>query len=470
MIRATILRAVILSLAVTILFSACRKRDDVSLPDNLVVFTSTAQGITETESAIGLKIKLSRGVTAAVPVTVRMTPQGVTYGTDFTTTPAAANGQFVIEIPEGNNEATFTVNKIPGALFDGDEKITFDLYSSGAPILIGSTKELVLNFSELVANNSKYNVEGGGVTYPNKVFIDLSANRQTSVLRTNWDLGFYSGSGAEDWRVILNPTVGMMAKAVNKTDLSQVTALDTVGFSLDVSYSQFDPQPTQMAYVDLPNGDLTGTAIGPVSATAPDNKVYIVNRGVGVGNPGPNRGWKKIRVLRNASGGYTLQHADIAATTFSSIEIPKDAAYFFKYLNFETGIVPVEPEKTKWDLAWTYTGFATNFGFGDAPYMFQDIIIQNRNVQVAKVMTDTKSYEAFAAADIAGQSFSSSQVAIGSDWRAGGGPSMSPAARKDRYYIIKDGNNNYYKVKFNSLTKAGERGYPEIEYALVKRG
>ncbi len=470
MIRATILRAFMLSLAATILFSACRKRDDVSLPDTLVVFTSTAQGIAATENSIGIKIKLTRGTTTAVPITVKFTPQGVTYGTDFTTTPAATNGQFVIDIPQGNNEATFTVNKVAGALFDGDEKVTFDLYSSGNPILIGTPKELVLNFSELVASASKYTINGGGVTYPNKVFLDLSANRQTAVLRTNWDLGFYTGAGGDDWRVILNPTVGMMANVVNKTDLSQVTALDTIGFSATVAYSQFDPQPTQMAFVDLPNGDLTKTAIGAISATAADNKVYIINRGTGVGNPGPNRGWKKIRVIRNASGGYTLQHADIAATTFSSIDIPKDEAYFFKYINFETGMVPVEPEKTKWDIAWTYTGFATNFGFGDAPYMFQDIIVQNRNVQIAKVLNTTKAFDAFGEADIAGQTFNSSQVSIGSDWRAGGGPTSSPAARTDRYYIIKDGNNNYYKVKFNSLTEGGVRGFPEIEYKLVKRG
>ena len=85
-------------------------------------------------------------------------------------------------------------------------------------------------------------------------------------------------------------------------------------------------------------------------------------------------------------------------------------------------------------------------------------------------MISAKSYDAFAEADIAGQTFSSLQTAIGSDWRSGGGPSSAPAVRTDRYYIIKDGNNNYYKLKFTALTDAGVRGYPSIEYALVKRG
>ena len=58
------------------------------------------------------------------------------------------------------------------------EKIVFDLYSSGSPILIG-IQTTDLSFAELVATNSIATFNGGGATYPNKVFIDLSANRQT---------------------------------------------------------------------------------------------------------------------------------------------------------------------------------------------------------------------------------------------------------------------------------------------------
>ena len=104
------------------------------------------------------------------------------------------------------------------------------------------------------------------------------------------------------------------------------------------------------------------------------------------------------------------------------------------------------------------------------PYLFQDIVLINKNVQVAKVMIATKAFADFAEADIAAQTFSSTQTAIGSDWRSGGGPSSAPAVRTDRYYIIKDGNNNYYKVRFTSLTQNGERGYPAYEAVLVKQG
>jgi hypothetical protein len=465
-IRTIMRKGLVLSLMVLI-FISCRKRD-ADLPDNYAVFETAAQGLSANESSITVRVKLSRGVNADVPVIINLTEQGVVYGTDYTTTPAAAAGKISLTVPSGNNEVTFTLIKKAGVLFDGDEKIVFDLYSTGSPVLIGITKQYALGFGELVATSSTAVINGGGVTFPNKVFIDLSASRETPVLRTVWDLGFYTG--ADDFRVILNSSSAMMAKQISKNDLNQVTAADTAGFYNEVAFSQTAPTTSSLAYIDYPNGDLTRTAIAAVQATATDNKVYIVNRGMGVGNPAPARGWKKIRIIRNASGGYTLQHADIAATSFTTVDISKDEAYFFKYISFENGPVAVEPAKKKWDLTWTYFSNVTNFGTGEVPYLFQDIILLNRNVQVAKVLTSAKAFADFTETDIAAQTFLTTQNAIAADWRSGGGPGVSPSVRTDRYYIIKDGDNNYYKIRFTALTQNGERGYPAYESVLIKKG
>lgn len=450
-----------------VLVTGCRKRDAI-LPDNLVTFENSAQGIAEAENNITVKLRLSRPTDRDIPVTVKLTEQGVQYTHDYTTTPAATAGEIKLTIPSGNNEAAITITKTAGALFDGDEKLFFDIYSSGSPVIIGALKQSTLSFAELVANTTSQTINGGGVQFSNKVFIDLSASRHTSVLRTNWDLGFYTGT--DDYRVILNSSSAMMAKQVNKTDLNTVTAADTLGFLNEVTFSQTAPAVSQLPYIDYPNGDLTRTAIATVSATDANNKVYIINRGFGVGTPAPARGWKKVRILRNGTGGYTVQYADISATSFSTIDISKDDTYFFKYISFDNGAVTIEPTKKKWDIAWTYFSNVTNFGAGEVPYLFQDIIIQNRNVQVAKVMTATKAFADFGQADIAALTFNSSQASIGADWRSGGGPTTSPAVRSDRYYIIKDGDNNYYKLRFTALTQNGERGYPSYEAILVKRG
>lgn len=467
MIKLTLKKTLILFSASLLLTTACRKKD-APLPDNLAQFETTQQGMDAATNSVTVKIKLTRATDKDIAVTVGLTNTGVEYTADYTTTPATTSNTLALTILSGSSETSFTVAKAAGALFYGDEKIDFKINSTASPVIIGTNNQFALSFDELIATTSSTLGDGGGATYGNKVFFDLSANTQTPVLRTKWDFGFFTGSS--DFRVILNSSVGMMAKQISKTDLNAVTAADTAGFSTDVIFNQTDPQTSALVYIDYPSGDLTKTAIAAVSATADENKVYIVNRGKGVGSPAPDRGWKKIRVIRNASGGYTLQHADIAATTFSTVDIAKDDTYFFKYISVETGAVDVEPKKDKWDIAWTYFSNVTNFGAGEIPYLFQDIIIQNRNVETVRILTTAKTYDAFAEADIASLTFSGVQTTIGADWRSGGGPSTAPAVRADRFYVIKDGDNNYYKIRFTAMTKDGERGFPAFEYALVKKG
>jgi hypothetical protein len=468
MIKGRAWRGLLSSLLILILANGCRKKD-APLPDNTVQFESSQQGIAEAVTSVTFKLKLDRATTADIPVSITVSNTGVAYTSDYTTVPAkTASDVIPVTILSGSSEASFTINKTAGAVNDGTGKIAFKIASSGNPIIIGTTNELTLSFSEIVAKTGGYIIDGGGPAYGNKVFIDLAGNKQTPIVRTKWDLGFLTDAG--DFRVILNSSSAMMAKQINKNDLNAVTAADTAGFSTDVVFDQIEPKVAALAYIDYPTGDITKTAIAAISATAIDNKVYIINRGTGVGTPAPARGWKKIRVIRNASGGYTLQHADIGATTFQEVQIAKDEKYFFKYVSFETGAVDVEPEKKKWDLAWTYFSNMTDFGSGFVPYPFQDIIIQNRNVQTVQVLTSAKTYEAFAESDIATLTFSSVQTNIGANWRSGGGPTSAPAIRTDRFYVIKDSDNNVYKLRFTNLLDAGVRGRPSFEYALVKRG
>ena len=450
-------------LALLVMAAGCRKKD-APLPDNLVQFESDHQGLPETTQEITVKVKLTRAADRDIPVTIGITSTGVEYTTDFTTAPAAASGSLSLTVKSGSSEAEFKLIKTPGILLDGDEHIVFKIESSGTPVIIGTANVFTLQFAEIISKGSSFMGDGGGVTYGNKIFFDLSANKQTTVQRTKWDLGFYSG---DEWRVKLNSSTFMMAKQIDKNDLNVVTAADTTGFSASF-YNHDMPEVASLAYIDYPDGDLSKTAIAEVSATASDNKVYIINRGVGIGSPVPERGWKKIRIIRNGSGGYTLQHADIAATSFTSVDIPKKTDNFFNYISFESGVVEAEPQKEKWDIAWTYFTNVIDFGWGNIPYAFQDFIIQNRNVEVAKVMINTKTYEDFKEADITSQTFSDGQNAIGGDWRKGGGPGMAPAVRNDRYYVIKDNDENYYKVRFTAMTQNGERGHVGFEYALVK--
>lgn len=463
------------AIAGLVFFSSCK--EDPELPDNVVSFQSTELGITETETELDITVTLTREATQAANVAINITESGLAYGSDYTTTPAAASNQLVIPVEVGDTEVTFTVTKAEAALFDGDESLVFTIMAPPS-LVLGEGNQLTLTFAEIVAASGAMEINGGGATFPNKVFIDLSANRQTAIARTSWDLGFYSG---DDFRVMLNSSNGMMAYALDKTDLTTVTNADTAvlrnRLSLDAVFAAItsnsvpDWVPNAITWIDDPTGDISKTAIAQVSATATDNKVYIINRGSGPGTPATALGWKKIRIVRNANG-YTLQHADINSTTISEIQITKNTATEFQYVSFNGGSVVVEPMRTRWDIAWTGFANSTNFGSGPVPYYFQDIVLQNRvGVQTVQVLTSTKSYEAFAEADLAGLDFGvQTQAKIGANWRSGGGPGVSPAVRTDRFYVIKDADENYYKLKFTALTTDGERGKPQIEYALLKQG
>ncbi|MBX2896990.1 MAG: HmuY family protein [Cyclobacteriaceae bacterium] len=457
-------------------FTSCK--EDPELPENVLTFQSTELGIADSETSLDIAITLTRPATEAASVTISIEEVGLTYSTDYTTTPAAASNRITVPVAIGNTEVKFTVTKTAAALFDGDESLLFTIIDAPTSLVVGNNNQLTLSFAEIVSTAGAMEINGGGATYPNKVFIDLSANRQTAVARTAWDLGFYTGN---DFRVILNSSNGMLAYALNKTDLTTVTNADTAvlrsRLSADAIFAAItsnpvpDWVPTSINWIDDPAGDLTKTAVAQISATASENKVYIINRGAGPGTPAPALGWKKIRIIRNGNG-YTLQHADINATTFSEVQITKNSALEFQYVSFSGGSVQVEPLRERWDIAWTGFNNSTNFGSGPVPYYFQDIILQNRvGVQTVQVLTSTKTYDAFAEGDLSGLDFGiQSQIKIGANWRSGGGPGTAPAIRTDRFYVIKDADGNYYKLKFTALTTSGERGRPQIEYALLKKG
>ncbi len=465
----------VLILSGLIFIASCKK--DPELPDNLVSFETNNLGFAATENEVTLNLKLSYAATVAGNVIVNAFMEDIVYDKDITTLPAISSTAISIPIVSGDLAKTIKITKKPGVLFDGTESIKFTIASVPSGLKIGVNPEIKINFSEIVsAGASATTIDGGGTLYPNKVFIDLSANRMSSYPRLDFDLGFASGA---DYRVILNAANGMLAYATTKNDLTQVNAADTVGltsrFSLNAIFSAITGTDVPSwisgtpAWIDEPNGNLAKTSISEISVSDTSNKVYIINQGMGVGAPAPALPWKKIRILRKGNG-YLVQHADINSNTFAEITVNKNDTYNFQYIDFEKGVVTVDPPKDKWDICWTGFTNLTNLGAGLVPYYFQDVIVQNTyKVQTAQILNTTKPYENFGAADLSSLDFGTqSQIKIGSNWRSGGGPTSAPAIRNDRYYIIKDPAGNVYKLKFIALDSNGERGKPRFEYSLIK--
>lgn len=307
-----------------------------------------------------------------------------------------------------------------------------------------------------------------GSSAGNSVYLDFSSDKMSAVLRSSWDLGFYSGN---DFRVILNNTSSAGAKVLAKYDLAAVGEADTIGLTLSVN--QMDPQTSDLDYFDDISGDLTKTVIPAVSATDASNPIIILNRGTGGSIAA--RPWVKLRVLRNGNG-YTLQYAGIKETTFKTLNIPKNADYNFQFVSLDNGIVNVEPEKTQWDIVWSYSVYETSFGTGLVPYNFSDLIAVNylAGVQVkekiyADAATATAAYALFNKDSVAVNPVADGRWTIGSKWR-----STQPAtgAKQDRFYLIKDANGNYYKFKPIAMgvgDDGGTRGKPDFKYTLISQ-
>ncbi len=317
----------------------------------------------------------------------------------------------------------------------------------------------------------------GGATQPNQVYIDLSDESATVVPRQSWDLGFSNESG---FYVRLNPSVGMLAMALDKNDMNQVSAADTTGLSsqLDINAifgALFGPPPPWLfqasSWIDAPDGNLANTAMGAIAANDADNPVFIINRG---NQPsGAPRGWMKIRVLQNGNG-YELQYATIDATDFNSLNITKNELNNFEFVNLDQGTVSVEPAKAEWDFAFsTFTNLLPIDQTTAIPYNFQDfVVINSSGFEVAQVMVaDGPSFEAFAFADASGLTFSSSQNAIGSSWRtvAQPGSEAETGVNTDRYYVMRDAAGFLYKLQFTGMLNplTGERGHPQISYSYI---
>ncbi|MDR7129924.1 hypothetical protein J2X69_002270 [Algoriphagus sp. 4150] len=309
-------------------------------------------------------------------------------------------------------------------------------------------------------------VNGGGATYPNTAYIQFRTGTQTAVARESWDLAFATGS---DFKVLINGTTGAMASATGKTDINAVSAADmnaADSAALVLSFANL----VGILHVDDAVAPLSKPAIAAVSSTESSNEVYILSRGASAVDAKP---FKKIRIIRNGEG-YTLQHADADATTFTSVDIAKINELNFVYFSFDNGIVDVEPGKAAWDISWTAGTSSTPYPQatnGTLAYFYQDLIFHNiyGGTGATEILEEDIAYEAFTEGDALGLTFNTTdRLTIGSNWRV---TQPSPGEiKQDRYYIIKDAEDNIYKVRFLSLTKDGERGRPSLEFELVSGG
>ena len=456
----------IILLFIIAILTSCSK-DALFIEDPFVVaFQETSGKLLDIDTQKDIKLIYSETAYEQSIVKIRITTENVLYGRDFITIPAAEGNELSVPININEIENKFQIVELNNSFTDV-MKITFS---------ISSIEQDNANIQGNVSHELSDSAYLGGVFYPtiggpnepNQVYVDLSSNKETVVRRDIWDLGFYGG---EEFRVTINGSLYMAVSALTNTDINSVNSLSIAALQPLVAVGTFDPE--NKVYVDGPNGNILETAISEISEDDFKNPVYLLNLGVEIGTTQPNtgsvaiagesRGWKKIRILRDGNG-YILQYADLDATTYNEISISKDADFNFSFFSFKTNkIVNVEPPKLQWDISFTvFTNILAQAG----SYGFSDFSLHNRKGGVTSysLVDNTISYKNFTAINVNETLFQESQIVIGSSWRN----VFDGTANSNIYYVLKDANNNYFKIRFLDLTNEnGERGFPRFEYTLL---
>ncbi|HUH35084.1 MAG TPA: HmuY family protein [Moheibacter sp.] len=316
----------------------------------------------------------------------------------------------------------------------------------------------------------------GGPAQAFQVWVDLSDDQQIQTERSRWDLGFYSG---DQFRVILNYSTMMAAVAIPTTDIDAVNPFEYQNILTEM-------EPTaglNPAYIDHVAGNYLqdGTVIREIKENDADNPVYLLKLGYepftgeippyGTMATGAKRGFKKIRILRNDENSYKILFADLNESTHQEIIVQKDNNYHFSFFSFkDLATHEIQPTKNEWDLCFTvFNNVVPILG----TYTFSDFILTNTlsKVGVYEVIDEPNNienrYNQFAASDVNMALFKTQDHrALGDEWRTTvSGTTSMPVVQTDRFFVIKDAENNFFKLRFISmLDEQNYRGYPLFEY------
>lgn len=452
------------------LFSACSDDDNNLTSDPFVVaFEQQSDNLMNIEGSQTVSLVYSEPAQSHGGYTVSFSAENAVYGVDFTTEPAAVDGKISLPIQSGTSGSSFVFNKL-NANLDETSEIVFTILNIDYPDSeIRGFTTYKLN-SQASAGGS-IAPEVGGPNQPSQVYVDLSLKKFVKARRDSWDLAFFSKEG---FRVGINGSIYMAAAELNETNIDNISEADVQDLLPQVAVGTFDP--ANVAYIDDPDGDINKTAINEISLNDAENKVYLVNLGYEVGTETPipgsvaiagdARGWRKIRILREGES-YILQYAKLNDTGHQQVTISKTPGFNATFFSFNSNsVVSVEPEADQWDLNFTVF---SNIIDGAGSYGFSDGVLHNRKggVTAYSVTTDQIAYDNFTASNIIEANFQIDQRTIGASWR--------DVIDNDKklidtiFYIIKDSNNNIYKLKFTALlNQNGERGYPEFKYELLQ--
>lgn len=504
-----------------LLLSSCSDDDKANFIDFSIAFTTETSSLLDIDTDKEITLTYSRAATETGTIIINCVLGNVVYGEDFTTTPSGENGTITLPVAVGDLNSKITFTKLKDAIEGTTKTVTFTITSLDQTEWVkGTTNSSLLSFTPTATKTGVIDVLLGGSNEPNQVYINLSTGKQKAVQRDTWEIGLYNGS---ENTVFLNTALLVSAAELKGiTDLNAVTketvlttplnlfttndryepiveisitTVEELIAGLPMGYSQYSNHAEGEVYTDLSNGQLEDTAFSAISTTAEDNNVYIIGLGNvipteaadpgSIKTTGEHNGFMKVRVLTDGSS-YTVQYATLDATTFSEITVNKDNSKILTAVSLTTGTeVDVQPATENWDI--NFTGVFSTYSADDEVdggngVTYTDYALHNTlggvsayQVTLYEIDGDTDvrtdfnvpSYVDFTANDVdESLLIIDDHSIIGSGWRnVSFGEGTPTSVKDDRYFILKDASENFYKIKFTAvLSSEGERGYPQFIY------
>ena len=237
--------------------------------------------------------------------------------------------------------------------------------------------------------------------------------------------------------------------------------------------SVFTSNPEYIWKTDKSDGNPDSTAVGSWVSFMDGNpsyteEVYLLGKYDGINY---NLA-KKVQFLSVSEESYTFLFGDPNESNLDTILVMKDDRYNYTQFSIEKkSSIQLEPEKGNWDILFAqyFTILYTDDSI-PAPYYVRGALINPNHVEAA--LDSTIHFLDVNYSTAIQNSFSSAQDVIGHDWKSVTVDEASNSAeykvRPGYTYIVRDTNNELYKLRFKSyFNKSGVKGYPSVEFARL---
>ncbi|CAN5632273.1 hypothetical protein BH11BAC2_BH11BAC2_18140 [soil metagenome] len=299
-----------------------------------------------------------------------------------------------------------------------------------------------------------------GPNYDNQIYVSLSQGTAVTRPYRPYDLAFEASESGI--RLYVNDGKLMF---VANTHSSDMLTADSTGKEWAVDQEHYHPDSSAFR-----------TWWNNASLINGGSEVFVVDRGR-YDFTGANR-FRKIQIVSVDDSSYHIRYSKYDNSELADFTIPKNHDYSLMYFSFDSGgqMVNQGPAKNDWDLLFTkYTHIYFEEPIG-SPFRYYSVngAILNvwNNTSGSMLKKDSlPNYEVFDTlkyANVSNYNFSNDAAVIGFDWKYYDFNNSRYYIRPDQYYIIKDKDGLYYKIRMlDFYDQQGFKGTITFEYQRI---